>query len=64
MVQDRFVHQKIETEMAREVGVKAFRTYTNSLFVNQERMGRISKAVKDWYESGRANTNHLGILKF
>jgi len=49
--------QKLETEMAREVGLKVFRTYTNYSGVDGEDMGRISNAVKEWYESGCANTD-------
>merc|ERR1712129_428125 len=47
--------QKIEIEMARKVGLKVFRTYTNYGGVDAEGMGRISKAVKAWYDSGCAN---------
>jgi len=49
--------QKLETEMAREVGLKVFRTYTNYEGVHGEDMGMISNAVKEWYESGCANTD-------
>jgi len=48
--------QKLETEMAREVGLKVFRTYTNQSFFYTSRIGEISKAVEEWYESGCANT--------
>jgi len=47
--------QKLETEMAREVGLKVFRTYTNQTGIYYT-MGKISKAVEEWYESGCANT--------
>jgi len=49
--------QKLETEMAREVGLKVFRTYTNADEVTVVKMGRISDAVEEWYESGCANTD-------
>jgi len=49
--------QKIETEMAREVGVKVFRTCTNCSWFEGHSMGRISKAVKEWYDSGCANSD-------
>jgi len=45
--------QKIETEMAREAGLKVFRTYTN--YGCGPEMKCISKAVEDWYKSGCAN---------
>jgi len=40
--------QKLETELAREVGLKVFRTYTNECFLRKYGMLKISKAVKDW----------------
>jgi len=48
--------QKLETEMAREVGMKVFRTYTNEPIYSYA-IPRISKAVEEWYESGCANTD-------
>jgi len=61
--------QKIETEMAEQVGLKVFRTYTNvddfatpASWTNPDYrfngIDAISKAVKDWYETG-CNNNDL-----
>jgi len=48
--------QLLEAEMAKEVGVKVFRTYTNSsTALLRSQLGRVVKAVKDWYETGCAN---------
>jgi len=47
--------QKIELEMAEEVGVKVFRTYTNIGGWADEFMKPVSDAVQDWYNSGCAN---------
>jgi len=56
--------QKIETEMARQVKAKVFRTYTNIDGVADADKGHafdsmqiISKAVQDWYEGGCANND-------
>merc|ERR1712129_38201 len=62
--------QKIETEMARQVGLKLFRTYTNyTLFQYEDGssyafdgMAAISKAVKEWYESGCSNKDLENIF--
>merc|ERR1712032_1811101 len=50
--------QKIETEIAKEINLKVFRTYTDSddLHVCFFRLG---KAVKEWYESDCANSGDL-----
>jgi len=51
--------QKIETEMAREVGLKVFRTYTDAIsFSNCKFLDQISTAVKEWYESGCTNMKY------
>jgi len=47
--------QKMETEMARDVGLKVFRTYTNVTNLTVGMMSSISEAVKEWYDSGCAN---------
>jgi len=48
--------QKIETEMAREVNLKVFRTYTNiDFYPGGDSMVKISKAVKEWYDGDCAN---------
>jgi len=55
--------QKIETEMAREVKLKVFRTYSNwdtvsaSGFYSFDGMKAISKAIQEWYENGCANND-------
>jgi len=41
--------------MAREVGVKVFRTYTDVTYVNYDSIPKVSKAIEDWYTSGCAN---------
>merc|ERR1712032_1420014 len=47
--------QKIETEMAKEVGLKVFRVYTNVAELNDYMRDQIRAAVKESYEGGRAN---------
>jgi len=52
--------QEIETEMAQQVKVKVFRTYTNMNHLGGagwgfDSMEVISKAVQDWYKSGSTN---------
>jgi len=52
--------QEIETEMAQQVKVKVFRTYTNMTYLGGavysfDSMKVISKAVQDWYKSGSTN---------
>jgi len=49
--------QKIETEMARKVGLKVFRTYTtpDHTFLLKSSMETIGKAVEEWYLGGCAN---------
>jgi len=54
--------QKMETEMARELKLKVFRTYTNSFNVGDagnswDGIRVISKAVQEWYNSGCANAD-------
>jgi len=49
--------QMIETEMAREVGLKVFRTYTSWPAVNQDDVKKVSAAVKEWYDKERANAD-------
>jgi len=46
----------IETLMARQVGMKVFRTFTNEDSISSSGIPRISKAVEDWYEGGCANS--------
>jgi len=45
--------------MAREVGLKVFRTYTNieSLGESYFAMKAVSAAVQEWYKSGCANAD-------
>jgi len=52
--------QEIETEMAQQVKIKVFRTYTNMTYLGGavysfDSMKVISKAVQDWYKSGCTN---------
>jgi len=57
--------QKIETEMAKQVGLKIFRTYTNVVEIKPtgafwegyefNGIDAISKAVQEWYENGCVN---------
>jgi len=54
--------QKIETEMAKQVNLKVFRTYTNTEDIKLELvahpfngMGRIRKAVQEWYKNACIN---------
>jgi len=47
--------QKIKAEMAKEVGLKVFRTYTDDSYLYNRGMQRISNAVQEWYKSGCAN---------
>jgi len=47
--------QKIESEIARQVGVKVFRTYTNIPKLVDDSIARISEAVQAWYASGCVN---------
>jgi len=63
--------QKIETEMAREVDLKVFRTYTNHPEVqktfrntdyNFNGMSAISDAIKDWYANGCVNNDMENIF--
>merc|ERR1712129_123392 len=49
--------QKIEIEMARQVGVKVFRTYTNITYVELGHTELISAAVQAWYNSNGANSD-------
>jgi len=63
--------QKIEREMAREVNLKVFHTYTNTDHLGGadgpgrvspqghsfDSMKVISKAVQEWYDSGCANAD-------
>jgi len=55
--------QKIETEMAKDVNLKIFRTYTNLDFVEDEDLDngfkKLSKAVQEWYEKGCPNPDLL-----
>jgi len=55
--------QKIETEMAKQAGLKIFRTYTDNalddadddvddLYHMKMRMHDVASRVKTWYESG------------
>jgi len=56
--------QKIETEMAKQVNLKIFRTYTNSKDIKSELeleehrfngMAKISKAVQEWCKNDCTN---------
>jgi len=48
--------QQIETEMAKQVGLKIFRTYTELPMLEGDLMGsRVSSRVKAWYDSGCMN---------
>jgi len=56
--------KKMETEMAREVNLKVFRTYSNSPNFEKEWdcIKVISKAVQEWYDSGCANADLENIF--
>jgi len=48
--------QKIETEMAKEVGIKVFRTYTTNDKMDERRLReRLAQRVQAWYDSGCEN---------
>jgi len=47
--------QKLEAVWAKEVGIKVFRTYTDEISWNWNRIEKISQKVQEWYESGCAN---------
>jgi len=49
--------QMIETEMAREVGIKVFRTYMSSPYFHEFVLKRLSAAVKEWYNKECANAD-------
>jgi len=57
--------QKMETAMAREVNLKVFRTFTNSMFFDGDGWDSIkviSKAIQEWYDSGCANADLENIF--
>merc|ERR1719362_2394144 len=62
--------QKIETDMAKQVDLKIFRTYTNVEDVQRGDVGdwsfngmdAISKAVQEWYKSGCSNNDLENIF--
>jgi len=47
--------QMLETAMAKEVGMKVFRTYTDRMSVGEDEIGRLSKKIEEWYQTGCAN---------
>jgi len=47
--------QKIETAMAKEVGLKVFRTYSPGHSWKWSCIEKISKAIEEWYASGCVN---------
>jgi len=47
--------QKIETEMANQVGLKVFRIRSHQRYIDGNRMASIGRVVKGWYDSGRQN---------
>jgi len=49
--------QKIETEMAEQIGLKIFRTTTKDAKFNTSTFWLVSEAVRKWYESGCKNNN-------
>lgn len=53
--------QKIETEIAKEVGIKVFRTYTfdRNWGFEQCDLKNLSKTIKDWYMTGCTDTDFL-----
>jgi len=51
--------QKMETEMAKDVNLKIFRTYTNIDFLWDVGFKKLSEAVQEWYKSGCANPDQL-----
>jgi len=44
--------QMIETTMAKEVGMKVFRTYTDCINWNDNVIKKLSDEIKEWYFSG------------
>jgi len=54
--------QKIEAQMAKEVGLKIFRTYTNSTFVMHGDIENLSQAVQEWYDNGCFNNDIENIF--
>jgi len=42
--------KKIETEMAEEVGIKVFRTYSNYGDFEDNRVEKLSQRIKEWYD--------------
>ena len=54
--------QKMETIMAQQVGLKIFRTYTNWGTLLDDSMRKVSKAVKEWYDKGCADTDLENIF--
>jgi len=47
--------QRIETEMAKQVGLKIFRSCPSSDHFNYSSIGKVSKAVREWYRCGCMN---------
>jgi len=47
--------QKMETEMAKQVGMKVFRTYADWSEFRRCRIKTISKKIKEWYDSDCKN---------
>jgi len=46
--------QMLETAMAKEVGMKVFRTYTDLMSFG-DGIGKLSKKIEEWYQTGCAN---------
>jgi len=47
--------QMLETAMAKEVGMKVFRTYTDLGHWELNRIEKLSKNIKEWYQTGCVN---------
>jgi len=56
--------QKIETVMAKQLGLKVFRTYTDESIWQNNTIEKISQSIEEWYTSGCLNMDlenvHIG----
>merc|ERR1712013_537264 len=56
--------------MAKEVGIKTFRTYTDAYnpSFSSDRIEKLSKKIQEWYQSGCANMDlenvYIGSKRF
>jgi len=47
--------QKLDAEIAKQLGLKVFRTTTKSSNIHDSRLESVSRLVKAWYDSGCRN---------